>query len=394
MKYDKLNKLNKRNTSMDIIRIIAVFSVISVHFFLHSEFYNQNVTGGNMYIMCVMRTFFSVCIPLFLILTGYLMAEKKLCKKYYLGIGKTLIIYLLASIACIIFQIEYLHIRLTFKDAILGILNYSCAPYSWYIELYIGLFLIIPFLNIIYKNLNSKRKKQVLIATLVILTVLPTLFNIFNFDKADFWLNPTNSDAKTKILPNWWISLYPITYYFTGCYLREYGLKFKTITLLISLTVSVFAFGSFNFYRSYGETFESGDYLAWNGFEAFIMAVILFTLLSRLKANKLPSPIRFVLWKVSDSALGIYLLSYIFDTITYQQLIAKVTPMTERLKYFFVIVPFVFFCSLLASLVINIVLRIVNIAINELKGIGKFLKGNSEDIQVEIYNKPDNNAQP
>ena len=75
-------KLEKRNINLDVIRCIAVFSVISVHFFNNTEFYQQIVSGKRMYCMVIMRTFFMICVPLFLILTGFLMSKKELNRKY------------------------------------------------------------------------------------------------------------------------------------------------------------------------------------------------------------------------------------------------------------------------------------------------------------------------
>ena len=45
-----------------------------------------------------------ICVPLFLLLTGYLMKNKELSIKYYKGIGNTLFVYVLASIACVLFK--------------------------------------------------------------------------------------------------------------------------------------------------------------------------------------------------------------------------------------------------------------------------------------------------
>ena len=91
----------ERNYSLDIIRILATFFVVSVHFFLHTGFYAQPVEGKRMLVMVIMRTLFMTCIPLFLMLTGYLMNKKKLNLKYFKGIIKTLTIYILAKILII-----------------------------------------------------------------------------------------------------------------------------------------------------------------------------------------------------------------------------------------------------------------------------------------------------
>lgn len=40
-----------------------------------------------------------ICVPLFLILTGFLMNKKVVSRKYYSGLKKTYITYVLASIA-------------------------------------------------------------------------------------------------------------------------------------------------------------------------------------------------------------------------------------------------------------------------------------------------------
>lgn len=57
-----------------------------------------------MYVAVVMRTLFSVCVPLFMLLTGYLMSKKELSKKYYSGITKTLVVFVISTLACMIYK--------------------------------------------------------------------------------------------------------------------------------------------------------------------------------------------------------------------------------------------------------------------------------------------------
>lgn len=361
-----IKKLQSRNASMDIIRIVAAFTVLSVHFFLHNGFYGNIVQGAPMYIMVLMRTLFSVCVPLFMILTGYLMSHKTLSRKYYSGISKTLIVFVLATLACMIFKAVHDNEPLSLKSFILGTLDFTGANYSWYIEMYIGLFLLVPFLNLAYNKLKNKRQKQVLVFTLVFLTIIPTLFNIFNFDNPAWWSDPKSSDTFAKLVPSWWMGFYPIAYYFTGCYIREYGIKLKTRSMLVLFLLAILIFGTFNFYRSYGTTFKSGIYVYWYGFEPYFLSVLLFVLLSRIKTNNMNEKVKFVLWKVSDLALGIYLISYIFDMLVYPVLNEKITTMTDRLPFYFVTVPIVFICSMLASAVMNIAAKYIQIFFKKL----------------------------
>lgn len=352
-------KLQSRNSDLDIIRIVAVFTVVSVHFFLHNGFYSQTVQGTEMYIMVLMRTLFSVCVPLFMLLTGYLMSHKTLSKKYYAGIAHTLIIFVLATLACMIFKTVKYGDPFTFSSFIFGTLDFTGANYSWYIEMYIGLFLLAPFLNVAYNGLKSKRQKQVLVLTLIAITILPTLMNIYNFETAVWWSDPKISDSFSKLVPSWWMGFYPVAYYFTGCYIREFGIKLKTRSMLILFLLCLFIFGTFNFYRSFGTTFKSGIYVYWYGFEPYILSVFLFTLLSRIKTDNFKTGTKFVLYKISDLALGIYLLSYIFDSLVYPILNSQVTSMTDRLPLYFVTVPLVFICSAIGSAILNFITKYI-----------------------------------
>lgn len=81
--------MKKRDIGLDLTRIVAFISVVAIHFFLNSGYYNEPVVGKRMYIMTLGRTFFGICVPLFMLLSGYLMVnksisiEKKTLLNYY-----------------------------------------------------------------------------------------------------------------------------------------------------------------------------------------------------------------------------------------------------------------------------------------------------------------------
>ena len=395
-----IKKLERRNTSLDILRIVAAFTVLSVHFFLHNGFYSESVTGmgpiegivnsiatGNgdslhgplMFLAVAMRTLFGICVPLFMILTGYLMSKKELKKGYYKGIRKTVIIFVLATFACMIFKSIHetpeanaaFHSfnfgamfdaiartnKYNFINYLFSILDFTGANYSWYIEMYIGLFLIAPFLNLAYNKLGSKRHKQILVVTMVCLTILPTLLNIFNFQSAEWWVTPTSSDEFQKLIPAYWLGLYPITYYFAGAYLREYGLRLKTVTAAVLLVGILLASTVFNWFRSYGGAFKTGLYGFWYGFYPFALSVLIFLLISRIKTDNWKPGVKIALWRLSDLALGIYLCSFIFDTLIYEQLRVNVPVMVDRIPYYLITVPACFLCSALLAFVLDVLAK-------------------------------------
>lgn len=343
----------QRNVNVDIIRCVAVFSVISVHFFLNNGFYQETVQGKRMYVMVLMRTAFMVCVPLFMMLTGYLMCGKELSVKYYRGIRKTLCIYVMASLACLLFKVFYRKQEISAVQGLLGILNFTAADYSWYVEMYIGLFLLIPFLNILYRGLETQRKKQYLILTLLICTTFPSLLNIWDFVTSGFWRTPVISKEWNALVPDWWTGIYPLTYYFLGAYLREYKIKLSIGKNLLLLLLAIVAFGSFNYYRSYTACFKSGSFVAWGGFENVIDTVLVFVLLLNINTEGIPLFFKKLFAHIAELSLGIYLVSYILDQLCYPILLENVPVMPQRLEWYILVVPVVFVGSSLLSLVLN-----------------------------------------
>ena len=345
--------LSRRSSALDITRIVALFTVISVHFFLNNGFYSEPMFGKRMLVMTVMRSAFMICVPLFIMLTGYLMSRKTLSRGYYHGIVKTLGIYLLASLACAVYKIVNFGYKPTWM--IWGLFDYTTANYAWYIEMYIGLFLLIPFLNLAYNNLPSRKSKLVLLVTLIGLTSLPSIVNIYNFTVEGWWKTPYLSVEYRKFAPDWWTRIYPLTYYFLGAYLREFPLKLKQWQKLLCWFGCIVVFGLFNYYRSQYGFFAWSQYNDWQGMPNLVMTFFAFSFLSSIKTERWPNPVKRVLMVVSDLCLGGYLVSYIFDNL-YYPVLAEIEPrMTHRLEWYVVIVPAVFLSSLALSGVLNLV---------------------------------------
>lgn len=364
----------KRDRNADLIRCVAVYSVLSVHFLLNSGFYSVPVAGTDMLVMCMVRSLFMTCVPLFLLLTGYLMSHKTLSRRYYRGIWKTVEIYVLASIACLLFKKFWLENDVTLRTAVLDILDFDGANYAWYIEMYIGLFLMIPFLNLAYNGLKSKREKQVLVWTMIAITMLPKLLNNFDFRTPGWWGNPSASTKYDPLVPGFFTAMYPITYYFIGAYLREFGhsraadsqlpgtgsgtvrpsdmVSVKTDKLwlrravnLLLLFFAVAILGCYNFWRSDGGSFVWAANSTWGG-ENLITAYLEFSFLLSLRLDRLPRALQAVMTYISKISLGIYLISWIFDKLIYALLKTYVPATNDRWPYYFIVVPSVFLCSM------------------------------------------------
>lgn len=347
--------MKERNLNADLIRCVAVFSVLSVHFLLNGGFYSVPVQGADMLVMCMFRSFFMTCVPLFMILSGFLMWQKKLSVSYYKGIWKTVEIYVLASIACLLFKKFVQGENVTLYSGLLSILSFKGANYAWYIEMYLGLFLLIPFLNLSWHGLETKKQKQVLVVTMMLLTLLPKLVNNLNLTDLSWWTSPGSSETYNKIVPSFFTAMYPITYYFIGVYLREYGWNISRWKNLLLLILAVAAFGSYNYWRSDGGKFVWAANSTWGG-ENLITAVLWFNLLLQMKPQKWKHWIQETLIYISQISLGIYLISWIFDKIVYPVYFLPYVPETSaRWKYYPLVVAAVFLSSIGGASVLYLV---------------------------------------
>ena len=338
----------KRVFGLDLIRSLAVILVVFVHAFANSYFHTYKINGINSYILLCLRNLCLICVPLFILLTGYLKYNKKLNKDHYKSLKKILIAYLLISIITVIFDITYQHHSFDFNKHILGILNFTTISYAWYIEMYIGLFLLIPFLNLIYHNLKTKKHKQILIITILFLSSLPyTLYNLKLLN------------TRIDVLPMYWKEIYIICYYYIGMYIREYQPKFNKLLniFLILLVTSIQSL--FMYILSFNSTIEKTLMIDYNSIFTFIIAILVFILLYDIKTNKelIKKPIEVI----SNTALEIYLFSYMFDIITYNYSNrGTIDAISNCYKSFITNVPLVFILSLISGIVIKYLIELVS----------------------------------
>jgi len=349
------NTKENRSPAMDVIRCFALLCVIAVHYFTNSGFYMERIDSPVMYLMTWLRASLMICVPLFLMLSGFLLANKKPDRRYYGKIVKTVAIYLMASAVCMAYRRLFHSHSVDYSPygALKALFGYSGAPYAWYVEMYLGLFLIIPFLNLCYRSLESKRGKQSLILALFAISILPNDVNVFVFSRSSWWMSPASSSDYFKILPSYWVDLYPIAYYFIGSYLREYPLKMKKSVNLACIALVFAAAGMYNVYRSGGSAFIAGPWAGHGSTFVCMQSVLVFSLIQQCSFDWMSARMKRLFACLSDACLGAYLVSFVFDTRFYMLLLKSVPEFKGRIIWFPAVVLAVFMCSLALSCVLT-----------------------------------------
>jgi hypothetical protein len=241
---------------------------------------------------------------------------------------RVLVAYLLFSIVTILFRAYYLGEEQSVVQWALAILNYSAIPYAWYIEMWIGLALLTPFLNYLWRAIPTIQEKILLLITLFILTALP--------------------DLSGRLFPKYFAqACYPLMFYFMGTFIREYQPTIKAwlgwgMILSMALVTPIF---NIVFMRG-GDVVQiaggpGGVFLTW-------IAVAIFLMLYR-KDISVPS-IKRMVTHCSMVSLEMYLCCYMFDQLYYPWFMEHFfVSQAQFLPWFFVIVPLCFFSSYLVA---------------------------------------------
>lgn len=325
----ELTKINRegRSAGLDIVRVFAILFVIGGHFFLHTDL-NREVFGGfSMFLQAMAQTLFLINVPLFLILTGYLNLNKRINRSYYKGAIAVLLSYLFISVVTVIFREYYAGEHMSVVRWALEITNFSAISYGWYVEMWIGLFLFTPFLNILWHNINSQRHRQVLLLTLFALTALPDFFNRYG----------------VSLVPGYWELLYPVTFFFIGAYIREYRPCPSRLKLIMAIVALCMINPVFNILFVHGRSLIhlAGD---GNGIVGMPLATAFFLLFYQVNLKSDAS--KMILSKISVYSLDMYLCSYMFDVFYYRYFKAHFFETQSQFgMWFFVIVPLVFVSS-------------------------------------------------
>jgi len=160
---------------------------------------------------------------------------------------------------------------------------------------------------------------------------------------------------KYQILPDWWLNLYPITYYFVGCYLNEYNINISKKRNIIYILITLLASTIFNIIISNNSSFVWGIHNDNASIFNLLLAMLVFELLKKVNLTNLKQTTQKILITISNLSLGIYLTSSIVDNFFNENIFTN--SVGCNFKTYIKIVPLVFLTSTLLAIVLNFVYK-------------------------------------
>ena len=303
----------ERLVGPDILRALAICLVMVTHlinynagYFLHTDIRSP--------VWCVsvfIRFTVILCVPIFLLLTGYFLSTRKPDRKHFTSIITVMVSWLILTALTNIAEWHLFGTPAENADigrAILNIFTFSYG-YTWYVEMYLCLFLVIPYINVALDNM-SKKAQLGLIGVVGALTLLPTFGS--SFIVTGIWF---------RGFPDVFEPMYCVAYYLIGAYVARH--KPQPSRILCALVF----FGTVGIEAALSYYYSSAEYAWWlfTNYSALphaIAATALFLLFYRVK--KLPRPIGFAVKEISVCSFEMYLISYFTDKVFYSWWAAKV----------------------------------------------------------------------
>ena len=199
-----MNTKKERLSNFELMRIISMFLIVLFHTTLHSGLYNNGAHGLLKFLLDIIMCFCVVHVNSLVMLTGYFQCNKKNSnyKKIWKVVGtawfyKVAILILFSMLG--IFTAKSVRI---FQELMpIDYNNY------WFINNYIVLFLMSPYLNRIINYCTQGELKKFIIILLLTLSIIPAFTNQLTIQNDGFGV------------------IQFILIYFIGAYLRKYPIK-------------------------------------------------------------------------------------------------------------------------------------------------------------------------
>lgn len=163
----------ERNSNFELMRITSMFMIVIWHFIFHSGILTKTSGILNLFLYFIFITT-SIHVNSFVLVSGYFQYNKIFKSKKIVSLITTTWFYKL--IYAIVFSVTGI-VTITKTEMLFFIqpfnFNYGFGEFYWFINMYIFLYLISPFINKLIETLSQKQHKTLIIILFITLSIVP-----------------------------------------------------------------------------------------------------------------------------------------------------------------------------------------------------------------------------
>lgn len=231
-----LNK-HSRESNIELLRILTMMGVIILHYnnaSIGKGFSLVETNSLNYFFLNFIESVFVCAVDLFMIISGYFMFKSNK-RDLWKPIQLLIQVMIFSSAKYIFFQ------GVLERDFEFGEFVRSLIPSNYFVILYIVVFLVSPYINILFNNINEKQTCKLIIILIILFSLYPTAVDVLR------------EVSKTEFIGLSSIGMYGSQYgysiinfilcYCIGIYIRKNEANLKKISnslLIVVIIVSVF----------------------------------------------------------------------------------------------------------------------------------------------------------
>lgn len=296
-----------RNMSIELLRIILMLMIVTLHY-MGQERILKSVphSSANYFFVWTLEAFCDVGVNGFVIISGYYLAASTFKMRKLL----ILILQIMSTSVILYFVFAALGFAPISKRNIFGAFFPILTGKYWFATSYIGLYCLVPFLNMVVKNTTRQQMR-------VLVLLLAAMFCSWNA----FLPFLTTMDTNGGYHVVWLVCLY-----FFAAYLRlHWDYHFNKYIYMAGFVLCVA-------FVSWKKCTGNSEFLSYVSVPITIASILLFLFFKELKIEN--HAVSKVVGFISPLTFGVYLISdnVWFRSVLYSKILPTAAPFYESLQ--------------------------------------------------------------
>ncbi|MBQ8044625.1 MAG: acyltransferase [Clostridia bacterium] len=290
------NKACMRNVSIEVLRVVAMMLIIFQHFIEYGGIKEGVIIGELMYPFLVyLYGIVQIAVNCYVMISGYFLVTSKFKFSKLIALWIEVVFYSL-FLYLLMAALGYYDFSIV---TILSCFVPTLTGRYWFFTIYVGLYLLSPFLNV---AINAMSKSQ-MFKLIVMLLALFSLWTTLPF------FSGMNVNGGWSIA--WFIVLYFVAAYLRLHYIPNYKIKNKLLALILlsfilpasKVIIDIFEKNGFPLFNGYSTMFYKYDSI-------FVVAltICVFVIFINIRIN--PKGFGNLILKISPCTFGVYLIHH------------------------------------------------------------------------------------